>query len=134
MSLPTNIKQVQIKSFKQEISEPLTYGDVIYFQGMGEVTTIQGEANQDETQNVTYKVGVKLSDVKKAKDEVTEPKSIVTDKKLREKSESQALRQLAYRVGQETGESEEGLYREAISRGREYLEDKLDRIQDERKL
>ena len=128
MSLPTNIKQVQIKSFKQEISEALTYGDVIYGQFRGAVTDIKGSDNNDGTQNVTYMVKTDLSDVKKAKDEVTEPKSIVTDKKLREKSESQALRQLAYRVGQETGESEEGLYKMAIEAGRELLQGKLDEI------
>jgi len=128
--LPTNIKQVQIKSFKQEISEALTYGDVIYGQFRGAVTDIKGTDNCDGTQNVTYMVKTDLSDVKKAPDEVTEPKSIVTDKKLRDKSESQALRQLAYRVAQETGESESGLYSEVISRGREYLEDKLDRREE----
>lgn len=124
---PINIKQVQIKSFKQETNTSLTYGDIIYFQGKGAVTEIKGSDNQDGTQNVIYQVKVSLSDVKKAPDELTQPVSIVTDKKLRDKSESQALRQLAYRVGQETGYSEEGLYKEAIEVAREHLQTKLDK-------
>lgn len=123
---PIDLKQIKIRDFKQEISETLQYGDQIYFQGMASVNKIQGEANEDGTQNVLYLAACQLCEVKKAPDEVTPPVSIVEDKKLRQKSESQALRQLAYRVGQETGVSEDGLYKAAIQIARDWLEARLD--------
>lgn len=124
--IPVDLRQIQIKNFKQEVNESLAYGDVIYLQGKAVITNISGEANEDGTQNLVYVAKCQLCEVKKAPDEVTPPVSIVSDVKLREKSESQALRQLAYRVGQETGISEEGLYKEAINIAREYLQSKLD--------
>ncbi len=123
---PIDLKQIQIKNFKQEVNESLAYGDVIYLQGRALVTNISGEANEDGTQNVVYVAKCQLCEVKKAPDEVTPPVSIVSDVKLREKSESQALRQLAYRVGQETGHSEESLYKAAMEVARDYLQEKLD--------
>lgn len=125
MTVPIDLKSIQIKNFKQEITQTLTYGDVIYLQGKAQVTNIQGESNEDGSQNVTYIAKCQLCEVKKAPDEITPPVSIVSDRKLREKSESQALRQLAYRVGQETGYSEEGLYKEAVNVARKYLQEKI---------
>ena len=80
---PINIKQVQIKSFKQEVKNSLTYGDVIYFQGKGAVTEIKGSDNQDGTQNVTYQVKVSLSDVKKASNELTKVRAVKLIKHLK---------------------------------------------------
>jgi len=132
MSIPANIKQVRIKSFKYDTNENLTYGDIIYFQGKGAVTDIKGSDNQDGTQNLLYEVKVSLSDIKKAKDEVTEPISIIDEKRRKDKSPSKSLRNFAFRVAEETGESAEGLYKLAIEEGWRYLEDKLDQIKDER--
>ncbi len=100
---PIDLKQIQIKNFKQEVNQTLSYGDEIYFQGLAQISDIHGSSNEDQTQNVVYVAKCQICEVKKAPDEVTPPVSIVSDVKLREKSESQALRQLAYRVGQETG-------------------------------
>lgn len=124
--IPIDLKQVQIKNFRQEVNQTLQYGDTIYFQGKASVTDIHGTSNEDGTQNVVYTAKCQLGEVRKAPDDITKPVSITSDHKLREKSESQALRQLAYRVSQETGVSEEGLYKEAISIAREWLQTKLD--------
>lgn len=121
-----NIIKAVIRQFSTEIKEPLKSGQSIIFLGRATVDSFKAVDNQDGTHNYFYYLKTELVDIKDA-----DQLSLVDDKRVKEKSRSQAIRQLAFRVAQETGLSEEGLYQSAQDEAEKYLQSKLDEDRDE---
>jgi hypothetical protein len=118
-----NIKKIKINNIITEIPEALKSGDTIAFLGRATVTEVIFKDNQDGTHNATYKAKTELVDIRNS-----EHKSIVDDKRIKAKSRSQAVKHKSFRVAEETGLSEEGLYSEAMEKADEYLDSKLDEM------
>jgi hypothetical protein len=119
-------KRVKILTITQDISETLKQGQDIIFQGSASVIEARFRDNQDQTTNATYIAKPILIDVRPSETNI----SIVDDKKLKEKSRSQALRQKCFVIAQEIGENADDLYERIM----DFANDELDRIQDEKKI
>jgi len=119
-------KRVKIQVITQDINEVLKQGQDLIFQGSASIIEARFKDNQDGTTNATYIAKPVLVDIRPSETNI----SIVDDKKLKEKSRSQALRQKAFIIGQEIGENGDDLYERIM----DLANDELDRIQDERKL
>lgn len=116
-------KRVKILTISQEISETLKQGQDLVFQGSCTVIEARFRDQQDGNTNVVYIAKPVLVDIRPSETNI----SIVDDKKLKEKSRSQALRQKCYIVAQETGENEEDLYNKCM----DVADNKLDQLRDE---
>lgn len=122
----TNLLKTRIRAFSQEIEKPLSHQQTVVFMGKGEVAKISEEPNGDGSVNITYEIKPLLVDVR-VSDNQEQPQSIAVDKELKQKSRSQALRQKAFRIAQEIGKSEEGLYNQAMDEADRWLESQLTR-------
>jgi hypothetical protein len=119
-------KRVKIQVITQEISETLKQGQTIVFQGSADVIEARFRDRHDGSTDATYIAKPVLVDIRPSETNI----SIVDDKKLKEKSRSQALRQKCYVIGSEIGENADDLYERIM----DFANDELDRIQDEKKL
>lgn len=122
MSRPVNAKQVKIRNISQFVNESLQYEDTVIFQGRAQIVQIHGKNRQDGTQDLDYIAKCDLVDVQKAQSDVDVPKSVTDDKQIKEKSQSQALRQKAYVIARNLGESPEELYKSAIEEASSWLD------------
>lgn len=115
-----NIKKIKLLTISQEVEKTMKAGSTLVFMGRGSLTGANVRENNDGTSNVTYLLKPEIVDFREPETEV----SIVDYKKVKKKSESQALRHRAFAISQDENVdySADALYKSAIEEGHIFLD------------
>ncbi len=119
--------KARLKASTHEISQPLKDMQTVVFLGKAEVESITKKPLNNGEFQYTYNLKPLLMDLK-ASEFDKEDVGVSKDFIVKQKSESQTTRQLAFRVSQDTGENSDDLYNQSQEVAREWLQDHLDEI------
>lgn len=118
-----NTLEVKLLTIRTFVNQAVSQQDTVFFQGSGELVKTELKNRQDGTDDVVYNIKPKVVDIRVAKNDNEPKKRIVNDYKVREVSESQSTRQMAYAVAQETGDDPNDLYKRAQDHARSWLQE-----------